>query len=275
MTITVSPVDDGVTRLKLSGWRGRAVGYDVSVYMMNGVLIDTGFPGARTELLEALRELRPRGAVVTHWHEDHAGNVAALASMALPMHMHPGCEAVLRERPSIGAYRLLVWGRSEALRAQLVPFDPAPLRVIHTPGHSEDHLIVWDEARGIVASGDLFLGVKVRVAHEHESPVTLLRSLRAVAALEPRLLLDGHRGAVARPGDLLRAKIAWLEEAIGSIESLAERGVGEREIQRRVLGREAFIGVASFGEYSKRAFVRAVLRVPDGTAVPATRYPVP
>ena len=248
-----------MTQLTLSSWRGRAVGYDVRVYMVDGVLIDTGFPGARGELLEALRTLAPRGGVVTHWHEDHAGNVPALAAQALPLYMHPDCEATLRARPSIRAYRALVWGQTDALSAPLVPFDPAPLRVIHAPGHSPDHLVVWDEERRILASGDAFLGVKVRVAHHDESPRVLLASLRAMMALEPRLLLDGHRGAVKNPVELLRLKIAWLEETIGLIVSLAERGVGEREIQRRVLGAEAFIGVASFGEYSKIGFVRAVL----------------
>jgi glyoxylase-like metal-dependent hydrolase (beta-lactamase superfamily II) len=248
-----------VTQLTLSSWRGRTVGYDVRVYIVDGVLIDTGFPGARAELLDALRTLAPRGAVVTHWHEDHAGNVPALAAQALPLYMHPSCEATLRARPSIRAYRALVWGQTDALTAPLVPFDPAPLRVIHAPGHSPDHLVVWDEERRILASGDVFLGVKVRVAHHDESPRVLLESLRAIVVLEPRLLLDGHRGAVKHPVELLRSKIAWLEETIGLIVSLAERGVGEREIQRRVLGAEAFIGVASFGEYSKIGFVRAVL----------------
>ncbi len=259
MTITATLVEPDVLQMKLSSWQGRAVGYDVNVFLLGGVLIDTGFPGARADLLDALRTSWPRGAVVTHWHEDHAGNVPALAAMSLPLHMHAQCEATLRARPPIRAYRALVWGQTDPLTTPIIPFDPAPLRVIHTPGHSDDHLIVWDAERGIVASGDAFLGVKVRVAHEHESPTALLGSLRAMVALEPRILLDGHRGAVKNPVELLRAKIAWLEETIGLIVSLAAQGVSEREIRRRVLGAEALIGVASAGEYSKLALVTAVL----------------
>ena len=60
-------------------------------------------------------------------------------------------------------------------------FDPAPLKVIATPGHTKDHQVVWDEERGIVASGDLFLGVKVRVAHRHESPSSLLAKFSVVS----------------------------------------------------------------------------------------------
>jgi ribonuclease/clavin/mitogillin len=236
------------------------VGYDVSAYLLHGVLVDTGFAGVRDELLDAVRALAPRGGIVTHWHEDHAGNAPALAQLGVPLRMHVQCEATLRERPPIRVYRRVVWSQPPQLITPLVDFDPAPLQIVATPGHSEDHLAVWDAERRILASGDLFLGVKVQVAHEHESPVTLLRSLRAIASLEPRLLLDAHRGALDNATDRVRAKIAWMEETIGEIEALATQGAGEREIQRRVLGAEALVGRVSLGEYSKLGLVRAVLR---------------
>ena len=168
-----------------------------------------------------------------------------------------------QERPAIRAYRRIVWGQTAPLVSGIVPFDPAPLEIIATPGHSEDHIAVWDAERGIVASGDLFLGVKVRVAHEHESPSALLRSLKTVVALKPRLLLDAHRGALLNATELLRAKIDWLEKTIGEILSLAAVGADEREIQRRVLGAEPFVGRVSFGEYSKRSLVHGVLQEQD------------
>jgi hypothetical protein len=80
-----------------------------------------------------------------------------------------------------------------------------------------------------------------------------------VAALEPRLLLDAHRGAVSNASEALRVKIAWMEETIGQITTLAAQGVHEREIRQRVLGKEELVGYASAGEYSKKSLVRAVL----------------
>jgi len=95
----------------------------------------------------------------------------------------------------------------------------------------------------------------------------LVASLRAAAALEPRLLLDAHRGAVYEPVPLLEAKIAWMDGVIGEITDLHARGISEREIARRVLGREELVGWVSRGEYSKRALVHAVLhRDPEPTA---------
>jgi glyoxylase-like metal-dependent hydrolase (beta-lactamase superfamily II) len=271
MSLARATVEPGVHRIRLSRWLGRAVGYDVSAFVLGDVLVDSGFPHARAELLQIVREVGPRGVVITHWHEDHAGSVEALAAAGVPLSMHPECERLLRERPSIRPYRRLVWGRSPRLVSAVVPFDPAPLQIVATPGHTPDHRVVWDAERGIVVSGDLFLGVKVRVAHEHESPRALLASLRTVAALEPRLLLDAHRGVIHDAAAQLRAKIAWNEETIGQIEALGATGMSARAIVRRLFGAESFVGWVSWGEYSRRAFVNAVLREAGGRAKPAVR----
>ena len=147
------------------------------------------------------------------------------------------------------------------LRSPLAGFDLAPLELVNTPGHSADHVAVWDTKRRILVSGDLFLGVKVRVAHEEdESPRALVESLRRAAALEPRLLLDAHRGPVRNAAAQLRAKADWNEEQIGEIERLAANGASERESVKRLFGGESVVGWVSGLEYSRRGFVRAVLR---------------
>lgn len=260
MSLIVEEIEPGVRRLRMRSWQSRLVGYEVSAYLLRGVLVDTGFAHARRELLAAVAALRPRGAVVTHWHEDHAGNAEALAERGMPLRMHGECEARLRARPGIAAYRRYVWGRPRRIESPTAEFDPAPLEVLALPGHTPDHVAVWDAERRILASGDLFLGVKVRVAHGDESPRRLVQSLRTAAALEPRLLLDAHRGPVWNAASALRAKAAWMEDTIGAIEARATRGESPSVIARRVLGGEAAVGWVSAGEYSARAFVRCVLR---------------
>jgi glyoxylase-like metal-dependent hydrolase (beta-lactamase superfamily II) len=255
-------VEPEVLRLRMRSWQGRLAGYEVSAYIVRRVLVDTGPPHARARMLAAVADIAPRGVVITHCHEDHAGNAAELAAAGLPLLLHPACERALRHPEPIGLYRRLVWGSARPFTAAVHDFDPAPLTVLPLPGHTDEHLVAWDAERRILVGGDLFLGVKVRVAHGGESPRRLVASLRAAAALEPRLLLDAHRGAVRDPVPLLQAKIAWMEATVGEIARLGARGVGEREITRRVLGREELVGWVSRGEYSKRGFVRAVLNDP-------------
>src|SRR5215216_470313 len=115
MRLSIEKLEPGVMRLRMRSWRGALVGYDVSAYLLGDVLVDTGFPRGGRTVLDAVVGLQPRGVVLTHWHEDHAGNAPALAARGVPMAMHARCEALLRERPGIRLYRRVVWGRTSRL----------------------------------------------------------------------------------------------------------------------------------------------------------------
>jgi len=249
-----------VTRLHCSSARSRLVGYSVSAYLVRGALVDTGFPGMWRDLARLVGEQRPAGALVTHEHEDHAGNVELLARAGVPLAMSPATLDAVRRAGRVGFYRRFTWEPMAPLRSPVAPLDPAALglALLPMPGHSPDHHVVWDAESATLFGGDLFLGVKVRVAHPGEDPRLLAHSVRAAAALEPRRLFDAHRGLVEQPVPLLLAKAAWLDETIGRIERRIAEGWSDRAIRRDVLGREEPAGYFSRGDYSRINFVRAV-----------------
>ncbi len=253
-----------VTRVHLWSRLGRAIGYTVSAYVVRGVLVDTGFPGAGREVEALLDRMPVRGAIVTHAHEDHAGNAALLVGRGIPIQAGPETLERMRVRPSIPTYRRVLWGTPAALPATVATFDDDRLRLIHAPGHSPDHHVVWDAERGYLFAGDTFLGVRVRMVHAGEDPRVLVGTLRRLAALGPELLLDAHRGVVRDPVPLLRAKADWTEETVAAIDRLTDEGLGEREIRRRVLGAEPWVAHGSRGEFSMLNFVRAVRRGRSG-----------
>lgn len=250
---------DGVQRIRMWTRRSAAVGYDVSAYLVRGILVDTGFRHVGVELARTLRELQPRGCVVTHWHEDHAGNAPMLAASHMPMWMAQYTERKLRERPQVKLYRHIVWGRPAALPDAVAPLDPAPLQVIATPGHSPDHHVVFDPETATLFSADLWLGVRVRIMGASENPYEILRSLAHIIALRPKRMFDAHRGMVERPVDALEAKRAWLDETVGAIERRLDAGDSERAIVREVLGGEERTAFFSQGEYSRRNLVGSVV----------------
>jgi endoribonuclease LACTB2 len=248
--------------------RSAAVGYDVSAYLVRGVLVDTGFRHLASELERALIDLRPRGIIVTHWHEDHAGNAPTLA-VTHAMWMAPFTEAKLRERQRVKLYRHFTWGRPRALTATLRPFEVAPLQVIATPGHSPDHHIVFDPDTRTMFSADLWLGVRVRIVGSTENPYQITESLTRAIELDPRRMFDAHRGFVENPVDALKAKCHWLQETTARIERRLDAGDSDDAILAEVLGGEERTAFFSQGEYSRRNLVRAV-RTYRSRPAPAT-----
>lgn len=257
--ITIERYED-VTRIRMSSVGSRLVGLDVSAYVVRGVVVDSGFPHVRAAFGAALDDMRLEGGMITHWHEDHAGNVSLLAERGLPLQLAPETLERLCARPTIRAYRRLTWGRPPALAARHAPFEHPVLRFIHTPGHSPEHHVVWDAERGTLFSGDLWLGVRSRVLHASEDPRQIVASLRCVAALRPARMFDAHRGPVATPVAAIEAKVSWMTDAIGEIERRLAAGFTHRAIVRELLGGEERSAWFSGGEYSRLNFVRAVER---------------
>ena len=233
--------------------------YEVSAYLVRGVLVDTGFPAVGGELSEWVSSARPEGALVTHYHEDHAGNVGRLVALGVPMGLSPLTLARLERPEPIGWYRRLCWGSASALATRPTPFEHPALALIHTPGHSADHHVVWDAERETLFGGDLFLGVKVRIAHPGEDVRGQVAVLRRIAALAPKRFFDAHRGVIERPVEMLLAKAQWIEEVVGRIERRAAEGWTARAIETEVLGASDFTGLISRGDYAKRNIVESVL----------------
>lgn len=254
---------DDVVRVHMWNVPGWLAGYSVSAYFRDGVLVDSGFPRAAGDLALWLDAVRPHGAVLTHSHEDHAGNAELLARRGVPLAAPAATLDMLRARePHIGLYRRVMWGVTPLLRSPIEPLDLAAngLALVPSAGHSPDHHVVWDSARETLFGGDLFLGVKVRVARPMEDPRAIARSCRAAAALHPRRLFDAHRGLVPHPVEALLAKADWLEDAIGRIDALIAAGWRDRAISRRILGAEDASCWVTAGDLSRLNFVKAVRR---------------
>jgi len=228
--------------------------------MVRGVLVDSGFPGVSGEVAAFVRERRPRGAMVTHQHEDHSGNIEMLAALGIPICISAETERIVRAPYPIGFYRRWVWRGLPTLRSPIDPFADDTLTLDHAPGHSADHHVVWDHNTNTLFAGDLFLGVKVRVAHSDEDPRAYVASIRALLARRPTRVFCMHRGLVPNGAGALAAKADWMDETIGRIELLHAEGRSLDEICAAVLGPRTVTHYVSRGEYSPENIVRAVVR---------------
>ncbi len=241
------------------------MGFSVSAYFVRGALVDTAFHDVRRELDGWMLANRPDGAIVTHYHEDHAGNVELLAQRGLPLWIAPATLGKLRAPERIFLYRRWCWGSQPPLTSPVTPFEHRDLEMIHTPGHSTEHHVVWDAERETVFGADLFLGVKVRVTHPwpREDVRAQITSLRRVIALNPKRYFDGHRGLVPNPVAQLQAKADWTEETVGRIDALIDAGLSDREIVKTLFGREDKMTLVTNYDYSRRNYVSSVRATRD------------
>jgi glyoxylase-like metal-dependent hydrolase (beta-lactamase superfamily II) len=244
---------------------GRAP-YWTGVYLVDGLLVDSGPPNLARDVRRLVAELGVRQCATTHHHEDHSGNHGLLArdlgiiplahALAVPRLAQVDADPLL--------YRRMAWGvrvpvRVEALGDRLETprfrFD-----VIHTPGHAADHVVLFERERGWLFSGDLYLAPRLRYLRADEDVYAMMDSLRRVLALEPRLLFCQHRGRVEDGTGRLRVKLEFLVELGGQIHDLHRRGWSERAIARALPWSDLFWRMWTGGDFSKRNFVRAFLR---------------
>jgi glyoxylase-like metal-dependent hydrolase (beta-lactamase superfamily II) len=194
------------------------------------VLIDAGV-GAPPHLADLHAVLdrhhaRLAAVVVTHAHADHVSGAPALAGL------YP--EAVFWKWPwpEEDARYPVSWRSLEDGMA--IPLAGIDLRVLHTPGHSPDHVVL--QADG----GTLFAGDIVSAAGRVAIPVShggnlgqYLASLERLLALEPRRLLPAHGPVIDQPARVIqqhldhrRARehqvIAALADGPKTVEAIAD-----------------------------------------------------
>jgi len=161
------------------------------------LLIDSG-EGGKEEWREGLQgvlqeeKCRVQRLLLTHWHHDHVGGVREVLEM------------------NDNATEVLKWPRREAKEPDIleglgvvqlkdgldVGVEGAGLRVLHTPGHTSDHVVLHLEEENAVFTGDCILGEGTAV---FESLHHYMKSLEVILALKPSRLYPGHGPVVDDP----------------------------------------------------------------------------
>ncbi|MEW6275759.1 MAG: MBL fold metallo-hydrolase [Bacillota bacterium] len=63
--------------------------------------------------------------------------------------------------------------------------------VIETPGHSDDHVVLWLPEKGWLFAGDLFVSETPKTARPEDNQNEIIESLRKVHHLHPQVLFTG------------------------------------------------------------------------------------
>lgn len=260
-----------VHRLELSQPRYETV----NVYRIGNTLIDTGHvhDASRRQLRESLSGGALAGVdriVLTHPHIDHVGGyLTEPTATRLPIVVYDGADDVLenyedylrdarREMATFASPPDVADPRADDLyfpldgdyatdevaiervvqHGESIEIDGVEWTVVHTPGHSQQHMALSHDDSGTVLSGDVVsTNGYFMYGPIHWDLDAYEAGLRRIRDREPDRLLPGHGDPLTDPRariDDALAKTAAVESAV--LEAVADRG----PLDARQLARETF-----------------------------------
>ena len=257
---------DPVVKLRMARSLLGRTAYFTAAYWVDGLLIDTGCAHTAPQLMAIANAWQISQVVNTHSHEDHIGaNAAVQATFSCPILAHPDALPILanpRLQP-LQPYRKLFWGWPKPSQGQPIATEVETehlhFQVIHTPGHSPDHICLFEPDRGWLFSGDAYIGGKDRALREGYDIYGIITSLKKLAALPVQTIFAGS-GSVRTEGvKPLQDKIAYLEELGERIRALHAKGLSRRRIRRQLFGAELPIAYITLGHFSGIRLIQSYL----------------
>jgi hydroxyacylglutathione hydrolase len=266
----------------------------------DGVAVDPGSPKMRRSLAAHLRRARPKIAkiIATHAHEEHVGNLNWLSQLtSAPVWVSEMTAQFLTPFKKLPWVRAIIIGQPPNLTppyhvlGETLDTESGCLQVLATPGHCDDHIVLFDPKEKLLLAGDAFMGSYFATPNPDVDSLKWLTSLERLMQLDIEILVEGHghihtlRADVPDfPGVVIRQdpKVAlaqkldylrWLREQIeaGFQEQLPVRVIeascfpwGTRTSWESCATDEC-IRLLSLGHFSRTELVRSFVRTNSDT----------
>lgn len=217
----------------------------VYCFLVDNVLIDTAQANCEEKVLDTFRNRKIDKILLTHWHEDHSGNTTSLANQHKAMVLaHEFTQQKIQEGFKILPYEKFLFGQIKPYQGEIKPFgdiietEKHQLIPIHTPGHAIDHTVFLEKNEGWLFSGDLFVGIKIRVFRKNERFWQQVESFKKVLQYDFDVLFCGHHPRLKDGKSLLRAKLQYFEDFGGKVLDFHQKGMNTKQIIRGLGRRE-------------------------------------
>lgn len=262
---------EAVKSLRLGKYK-TASNTQVRVYLLGDTLIDTGPPNQWDGLKKFIEEHRPSQVILTHHHEDHAGNAAKISELTdARIYISGGAENPLAKGFSLRPYQRVVWGKPKNFSAKELPeeiFTSTGHRLlpIKTPGHSPDHTAFWEPDCKWLFSGDLYVGSKPRFLRKDEDLGMEMDTMRNLLKLDFEGLFCAHMGFFPDGRKRIEEKLLYLEDLVQKVQDFADLGLSVKQISDKIFKKERLLPLITLGHFSQKNMVLACLKTKVGRA---------
>ena len=169
--------------------------------LYDGIAIDPGSPKMRRSLAWHLHRTKARihKIVATHAHEEHVGNLNWLSEMIVaPVYVSEMTAKFLTPFKKLPWVRATIIGQPPDLKkphyilSETLDTDSGRLRVISTPGHCDDHVVLYDSEEKLLIAGDAFMGSYFATPNPDVDSREWITSLERLVELDIEILVEGH-----------------------------------------------------------------------------------
>jgi glyoxylase-like metal-dependent hydrolase (beta-lactamase superfamily II) len=253
-----------VTQIKLCRYPDNPGG-TVSVYLVDGLLIDSGPAHTAEELTEFLKGEGVKTVVNTHYHEDHiAANALLKERYGVELLAHPLAMNKINKPATLYPYQEEVWGYPVPSQVKeigdTVTTNHFRFEVIPTPGHDRDHICLFERKHGWLFTGDLFVGTRPNVVRPMDDVRQIIVDLKKVKDLKPHILFPAPGKVRTEPVPVLEQTIRYLEDLGLKVTELHDKGLSPAEIVKQIFGNEAPIAELTQQQFSSLNMVKSFLK---------------
>ena len=194
-----------LTILFLNGFLPNAVpllfGELFMTVLYDGIAVDPGSPKMRKSLQRQLRRAKPRitKVVATHAHEEHVGNLNWLSELTgAPIYVSEMTARFLTPFKKLPWVRATIIGQPPNLKQPYqvlrdeMDTETGQLQAIATPGHCDDHVVLYDPDEKLLLAGDAFMGSYFATPNPDVDSRKWLISLERLMELDIEILIEGH-----------------------------------------------------------------------------------
>lgn len=238
--------------------------FPINTYYVDGLLIDTGGSSLSREMVSFFKNHPLKKIVNTHYHSDHTGGNHALQS-EFGVEILANQKTVEKlENPKLLMY-LQKWLYGSPMHSKVleipdfIEMENHRFHILNTPGHTSDHISLYEKDEMWIFTGDLVLHGEPREVFVDVNIYDAIDSLRRISKLEIRYLFPGHGEVFKAPSDVLKKKIEFLENMKKRVLELHKNGMGAEEIRDEIFGKERLIAYLSQGKFSALNFVKCYL----------------
>ena len=123
--------------------------------------------------------------------------------------------------------------------------------ILHTPGHSADHICLFEKEKKWLFSGDLYVAADLDSQLSDVDGSQWINSLELILKLKPKCLFDDHGKVVQGEKEvekLLSEKLTFLQTLKSRILEEAKNPISISEITKRVFNKKTFVNQITYSE---------------------------